>query len=340
MGGTAAATTNEEVRCISTWTIRPSRGGDEGSDGQQQHMTLWDLRILTFGYIQKGLLFASPPQQQELVSGLRSSLSRALDHYPPLAGRLSTTKHDNGSVSISIDCNGQGAEFIHSAAHRCAMNHSVCDGTSFWHFLNAWSKIFASPAATTIPEPVLDRWFPESIDPRIHLPFTDLSDLITARPLPPPLQETIIHFTRESIAKLKSTANQETRTTTTTHTISSFQAVLTHLWERYVGACNLLIGSSPRFNMYGNDFGWGRPVAVRSSASNKMDGCVRVYEGGVEGSMDLEISLVPGTMSVLMDDIKFMESVHQVWRVSSGLGRLLCKLCKNVKAGVSLNFKP
>ncbi|KAK1301222.1 putative acetyltransferase [Acorus calamus] len=68
---------------------------------------------------------------------------------------------------------------------------------------------------------------------------------------------------------------------------------------RYVGACDLMIGSSPRFNMYGNDFGWGRPVAVRSGASNKMDGCVSVYEGGVERSMDLEISLVPGTMSII-----------------------------------------
>ncbi|KAK1274711.1 hypothetical protein QJS04_geneDACA001558 [Acorus gramineus] len=451
MGGTAAVTTNEEIRRISTWTVRPSRGGGGVGDGRQQHMTPWDLRMLTFGYIQKGLLFASPPQQQQqqLVSVLRSSLSRALDHYPPLAGRLSTAKHDDGSVSISIDCNDQGAELTHSTAHGvsvsnvfsplylpefirsffpltgainhdghsapllavqftelrdgvfigCAMNHSVADGTSFWHFLNAWSKISAYPA-TAIPEPVLDRWFPESIDPGIRLPFTDLSDLITARSLPPPLQETILHFTRESIAKLKSTANQETRTTTTL-TISSLQAVLAHLWRAvtrarclppdqqtrcivatghrsrlsqplsplyfgncmagvpavasvgellvedglgrvawllnravtsrtdaairkwleswvsepvfmsggYVGQCDLLIGGSPRFNMYGNDFGWGRPVAVRSGASNKRDGCVNVYEGGVEGSIDLEISLVPGTMSVLMDDMEFMESV-------------------------------
>ncbi|KAK1300915.1 hypothetical protein QJS10_CPB13g00359 [Acorus calamus] len=76
--------------------------------------------MLTFGYIQKGLLFTSPSQQQQqqqLVSSLRSSLSRVLDHYPPLAGRLSTAKHDDGSVSISIDCNDQGAELTHFTAH-------------------------------------------------------------------------------------------------------------------------------------------------------------------------------------------------------------------------------
>ncbi|KAK1300914.1 putative acetyltransferase [Acorus calamus] len=406
MGCTAAATTNGEVRRISTWTVRSSRDGGGGGDGRRQHMTPWDLTMLTFGYIQKGLLFASPPQQQQqkqqLVSGLRSSLSRALDHYPPLAGRLSTAKHDDGSVSISIHCNGQGAELTHSAAHGvsvsdihsplyvpdiirsffpltgainhdghsapllavqvtelsdgifigCAMNHSLCDGTSFWHFLNAWSKISASAAATTHSEPVLDRWFPESIDPRIRLHFTDSNRFITA----PPLQETTLHFSRESIAKLKTTANQEMRTTTT-NAISSFQAVLAHLWravtrarrlspdglgraawllnravasttdaavrewlESWVGdpvfisggtfgACDLVIGGSPRFDMYENDFGWGRPVALRSGASNKGDGCVSVYEGGVEGSMDLEISLLHETMSALMDDMEFLEAI-------------------------------
>ncbi|XVF61203.1 hypothetical protein PTKIN_Ptkin08bG0111200 [Pterospermum kingtungense] len=29
---------------------------------------------------------------------------------------------------------------------------------------------------------------------------------------------------------------------------------------------------SPRFNMYGNDFGWGKPIAIRSGSANKFDG--------------------------------------------------------------------
>ncbi|KAK1324163.1 putative acetyltransferase [Acorus calamus] len=61
--------------------------------------------------------------------------------------------------------------------------------------------------------------------------------------------------------------------------------------------------------MYGNDFGWGRPVALRSGSSNKADGLVSVYEGGVDGSMDLEISLLHETMSVLMDDMEFTEAI-------------------------------
>ena len=45
-------------------------------------------------------------------------------------------------------------------------------------------------------------------------------------------------------------------------------------------------GSSPRFDVYGNDFGWGRPVAVRSGAGNKLDGKATVYEGWREGVVD------------------------------------------------------
>ena len=34
----------------------------------------------------------------------------------------------------------------------------------------------------------------------------------------------------------------------------------------------LLKGSSPRFDVLGDDFGWGRPAAVRSGPANKLEG--------------------------------------------------------------------
>lgn len=73
--------------------------------------------------------------------------------------------------------------------------------------------------------------------------------------------------------------------------------------------CNALItGSSPRFNMYGNDFGWGRPIAVRSGAGNKFDGKLTVYPGMEEGSMDFEACLSPETLQAMIDDSEFMET--------------------------------
>ncbi|RWR91178.1 hypothetical protein CKAN_02032200 [Cinnamomum micranthum f. kanehirae] len=64
--------------------------------------------------------------------------------------------------------------------------------------------------------------------------------------------------------------------------------VLNHL-SRFDG-WSVMMGSSSRFDMHGNDFGWGRPMAVRSGYANKFDGNVTSYlgrEGG--GSVDLEI---------------------------------------------------
>ena len=70
----------------------------------------------------------------------------------------------------------------------------------------------------------------------------------------------------------------------------------------------LITGSSPRFNMYGNDFGWGRPIAVRSGAGNKFDGKLTVFPGMEEGSMDFEACLSPETLQAMIDDSEFMET--------------------------------
>ncbi|XP_042482248.1 uncharacterized acetyltransferase At3g50280-like [Macadamia integrifolia] len=72
----------------------------------------------------------------------------------------------------------------------------------------------------------------------------------------------------------------------------------------------ITMGSSPRFPMYDNDFGWGRPMAVRSGRANKFDGKISAFpgrEGG--GSVDLEVCLAPETMAGLESDMEFMQYV-------------------------------
>lgn len=73
---------------------------------------------------------------------------------------------------------------------------------------------------------------------------------------------------------------------------------------------SITMGSSPRFPMYDNDFGWGRPVAVRSGKANKFDGKISAFpgrEGG--GSVDLEVVLAPATMAGVETDVEFMQYV-------------------------------
>jgi hypothetical protein len=72
---------------------------------------------------------------------------------------------------------------------------------------------------------------------------------------------------------------------------------------------SLGISSSPRHNVYGTDFGWGRPVAVRSGPGNKFDGKLTLFPGLEEGSMDVEFSVLPETLKALGNDLEFMDAV-------------------------------
>ncbi|KAK3153044.1 hypothetical protein QOZ80_2BG0166900 [Eleusine coracana subsp. coracana] len=77
------------------------------------------------------------------------------------------------------------------------------------------------------------------------------------------------------------------------------------------GSAAVGTGGSPRFDVYGNDFGWGmRPVAVRSGPANKMDGKTTVYQGrGGGGAVGLEVCLAPDALTRLVDDKEFMDAV-------------------------------
>ncbi|KAI3684700.1 hypothetical protein L6452_33925 [Arctium lappa] len=71
------------------------------------------------------------------------------------------------------------------------------------------------------------------------------------------------------------------------------------------------MGSSPRFDMYGNEFGLGKGVAVLSGYANKFDGKMTLYpgrEGG--GSMDLEVCLLPENMAAFESDEELMSFVN------------------------------
>uniref|UniRef100_A0A2P2JHS2 Uncharacterized protein MANES_06G151000 n=2 Tax=Rhizophora mucronata TaxID=61149 RepID=A0A2P2JHS2_RHIMU len=70
------------------------------------------------------------------------------------------------------------------------------------------------------------------------------------------------------------------------------------------------VGSSPRFQVYEVDFGWGKPEAVRSGLNNRFDGMLYLYPGkSGGGSIDVEISLEAGAMEKLEKDKEFLLEV-------------------------------
>ncbi|WVZ82978.1 hypothetical protein U9M48_030176 [Paspalum notatum var. saurae] len=79
---------------------------------------------------------------------------------------------------------------------------------------------------------------------------------------------------------------------------------------RFFDPSGVMMGSSPRFDMYGCDFGWGKPLAARSGRANKSDGKASLYparDGG--GAIDVELVLTPEHMAMLEQDQEFWAAV-------------------------------
>ncbi|KAL6880217.1 hypothetical protein ACP4OV_011782 [Aristida adscensionis] len=89
------------------------------------------------------------------------------------------------------------------------------------------------------------------------------------------------------------------------------QPEFTYAGELSGGGTAVLTGSSPRFDVFGNDFGWGRPAAVRSGPGNKVDGKATVFEAPPEkgGGMSLEVCIAPEALARLVADEEFMDAV-------------------------------
>ncbi|KMS96513.1 hypothetical protein BVRB_9g224540 [Beta vulgaris subsp. vulgaris] len=76
------------------------------------------------------------------------------------------------------------------------------------------------------------------------------------------------------------------------------------------GPHSVVIGGSARFDIYGPEFGLGRPLVALMGYASKDDGKVTANPGCKGGgSVDLEISLKPHYMAALELDYEFMSYV-------------------------------
>ncbi|KAF6151486.1 hypothetical protein GIB67_016298 [Kingdonia uniflora] len=147
--------------------------------------------------------------------------------------------HDGHSIPLLVV---QVTELVDGIFIALSLNHTLGDGTSFWHFFGTWSEISRAiingndSSGCVKRPPIMKRlWFPEGhMGSIINLPFSH-SDQFIERYTPPPLRERIFHFTTESIAKLKAKANLESNTLK----ISSFQALSALVWRSITRARRL-----------------------------------------------------------------------------------------------------
>ncbi|EOA13358.1 hypothetical protein CARUB_v10026392mg [Capsella rubella] len=72
---------------------------------------------------------------------------------------------------------------------------------------------------------------------------------------------------------------------------------------------SIVIASSPRFNVYGNDFGWGKPIAVRAGPGNTCDGKLIAYPGTEQGNIEIQTCLSSTVLEKLSTDVEFLKHV-------------------------------
>ncbi|KAL0717301.1 hypothetical protein Bca4012_066623 [Brassica carinata] len=117
------------------------------------------------------------------------------------------------------------------------VNHMVADGTSFWSFFfKSWTEIFSARWKTFYHPLHLRPWFLDGIDYPIRVP---ISETVSSPPVEGVVassdhhlsRKVIFRFTSRHISELKAKANYEVVVFVGYDlNISSFQAVLAHMW--------------------------------------------------------------------------------------------------------------
>ncbi|XP_019086958.1 PREDICTED: uncharacterized acetyltransferase At3g50280-like [Camelina sativa] len=70
---------------------------------------------------------------------------------------------------------------------------------------------------------------------------------------------------------------------------------------------SVVVASSPRFNVYGNDFGWGKPIAVRAGPGNTRHGKLIAYPGVDQGDIEIHTYLSSAVLEKLSTDAEFLK---------------------------------
>ncbi|KAF3654615.1 hypothetical protein FXO38_03993 [Capsicum annuum] len=107
----------------------------------------------------------------------------------------------------------------------------------------------------------------------------------------------------------------------------------------YGGITKLAIGSTPRHNIYSTDFGWGKPIGVRSGMPNKCDGKITLFPGAKEGSVDIEVCLLSETLKALEDDKEFMEASLLKVQVTQCLYLVLAHLIRSLLLSIPVQLR-
>ncbi|KAF8756805.1 hypothetical protein HU200_011041 [Digitaria exilis] len=167
-----------------------------------------------------------------------ADVPRVVRSFFPLDAAANYDGHELPLLAVQV------TELVDGVFVGFAYNHALSDGTSCWNFLNAWAEIarlkLSPPGAKAtrvlkLKPPLIQRWSPdhgEAAAP-IVLPYADLAPLVQRQPAPE-LRERMLHFSSESLTKLKEQARRElmaARDEDAAAAVTKFQALASLLWR-------------------------------------------------------------------------------------------------------------
>ncbi|XP_034689343.1 uncharacterized acetyltransferase At3g50280-like [Vitis riparia] len=212
------------------------------------------------------------------------------------------------------NCNGvsepllavQVTELVDGVFIGCTSSHMIVDGTSFWHFFDSWSEISRGSNEITLSS-ALDRWYEikatSTISPAIFWGSSSAGSGYMK------VGELLMLGLGHAAWQLNKVIATYTEAEAINYLESWVKNPKPFSVRNKIIRDSLLASSSPRFNVYGNDFGWGRPVAVRSGSANKTSAKTTLFPGAEEGSMDIEAFLVPEILQSMIEDAEFVETL-------------------------------
>ncbi|XWS45244.1 hypothetical protein CRYUN_Cryun15aG0119700 [Craigia yunnanensis] len=260
----------EGVRCISSAMVQAAT---HKAENQRMESTPWDLHLLLVGPIQKGLLFPIPKPSREKKTDQNTfihHLKTSLSHTLDYFPPLAA---DGVTISDIVK-----PVYVPSIVHPFFPLNGMknCEG------------IF-KPLRGVQPQ--------QKIDPNEE---TSYYLGIGARPRLHKLPEQYFgNAVKNGTITMKVKELQEQRVGDIAREMNRMIATQTE--EEFK--------NSPRFNVYGNDFGWGRPIAVRNGSTNKLEGKLTLFCGSEEGSIDIVACLLPETLDAMANDQEFMDMV-------------------------------
>lgn len=122
------------------------------------------------------------------------------------------------------------------------------------------------------------------------------------------LQDRGLGWTALQIRKLVSSQTNESCNNFAEEWVRNVKNLKAGVGSRKAGD-TIVVSSSPRFDVYNNDFGWGKPIAVRAGPGNSISGKLVLFPGIDEGSIDVQATLWCDVLASLLADVEFLEHV-------------------------------